>query len=87
VACLRTLLGLLLLNPLAGLVVGGVTGAAAGAAGGALTDIGVDDDFIRNVGERLQPGTAAVCALVRRSTPDKVAEALKPTVPRCCRPA
>src|SRR5262249_4601408 len=42
-----SLLGLVFLNPLAGLVVGGLTGAAAGAAAGALTDIGIDDDLIR----------------------------------------
>jgi uncharacterized membrane protein len=78
-----TLIGLLVLNPLAGLVVGGLTGAAAGAAAGALTDVGINDDLIRRIGEQLQPGKAAVFALVRRSTPDKVAEALKkyhPTV-------
>ncbi|HET9254242.1 MAG TPA: DUF1269 domain-containing protein [Pseudonocardiaceae bacterium] len=78
-----SLLGLLFLNPLAGLVVGGVTGAAAGAATGALTDIGINDDLIRRIGEQLQPGKAAVFALIRRSTPDRVTEAVKryhPTV-------
>jgi uncharacterized membrane protein len=78
-----TLLGLLFLNPLAGLAVGGLTGAAAGAAAGALTDIGINDDLIRRIGEQLQPGKAAVFALIRRSTPDRVTEALKqyhPTV-------
>jgi uncharacterized membrane protein len=78
-----TLIGLLVLNPLAGLVVGGLTGAAAGATAGALTDIGINDDLIRRIGEQLQPGKAAVFALVRRSTPDRVTDALKqyhPTV-------
>ena len=78
-----SLLGLLFLNPLAGLVVGGLTGTAAGAAAGALTDIGINDDLIRRIGEQLQPGKAAVFALIRRSTPDRVTEALKryhPTV-------
>jgi uncharacterized membrane protein len=78
-----TLLGLLFLNPLAGLAVGGLTGAAAGATAGALTDIGINDDLIRRIGEQLQPGKAAVFALVRRSTPDRVIEALEkyhPTV-------
>lgn len=74
-----TLLGLLFLNPLAGLAVGGLTGAAAGA----LTDIGINDDLIRCLGEQLQPGKAAVFALIRRSARDQVTEALKcyhPTV-------
>ncbi|MBV8993753.1 MAG: DUF1269 domain-containing protein [Pseudonocardiales bacterium] len=78
-----SLLGLLFANPLAGLVVGGLSGVAAGATAGALTDIGIDDDLIRRIGEQLQPGKAAVFALIRRSTPGKVTEAVKryhPTV-------
>ena len=61
-------IGLLFLAPLLGAVVGG----AAGAAGGALADIGVDDNFARNLGDRLEPGKAALLVLVRESTPDKV---------------
>jgi uncharacterized membrane protein len=76
-----TLLGLLFLNPLAGLVVGGLTGAAAGATAGALTDIGINEDLIRRIGEQLQPGKAAVFVLIRRSTADRVIEALKPYHP------
>lgn len=56
---------------------------AGGATAGALTDIGINDDLIRRIGQQLQPGKAAVFALIRRSTPDKVTEALKqyhPTV-------
>lgn len=63
-----TLIGMLFLAPLLGAVVGGASGAAAGA----LTDIGIDDDFMRRLGERLSPGTAAVFVLVRKATPDKV---------------
>lgn len=76
-----TLLGLLVVNPLAGLMVGGLTGAAAGATAGALSDIGIDDDLIRRIGQQLQPGKAAVFALIRRSTPDRVTAALKPYHP------
>jgi uncharacterized membrane protein len=46
-------------------------------------DIGINDDLIRRIGEQLQPGKAAVFALIRRSTKDKVTDALKqyhPTV-------
>jgi uncharacterized membrane protein len=78
-----TLLGMVFLNPLAGLVVGGLSGAAAGATAGALSDIGISDDLIRRIGAQLRPGNAAVFALIRRSTPDRVIEALKqyhPTV-------
>ena len=73
-----TLLGLLTLNPLAGFAVG----TAAGAVGGKLTDLGIDDDLIRQIGEQLQPGKAALFALVRRSTSDKVTEALKHYSPK-----
>jgi uncharacterized membrane protein len=72
-----TLIGLLFLNPLLGAVVG----AGAGAVGGALTDIGVDDDLIRQIGETLQPGKAAVFLLARNATVDRVVEAIKPYNP------
>jgi uncharacterized membrane protein len=62
------LIGLLFFMP----VVGAAIGAGTGALGGKLTDIGVDDRFAKDLGERLRPGTSAVLALVRRSTPDKV---------------
>lgn len=63
-----SLIGLLFLAPLLGALVGG----AAGAAVGALTDVGVDDRFARELGERLEPGKAALLVLVRQSTPDKI---------------
>jgi uncharacterized membrane protein len=62
------LIGLLFLNPLLGMAVG----AAAGAAGGAMADTGIDDKFMKELGESLQPGGAVLFVLVRRSTPDKV---------------
>jgi uncharacterized membrane protein len=62
------LIGLLFLAPLLGMAVG----AASGAAAGAMTDLGVDDKFLKQLGSELQPGGAAVIVLVHRSTPDKV---------------
>ena len=62
------LIGLLFLSPLLGAAIG----AAAGGASGALTDVGVDDKFMKELGEKLSPGTAALIVLVRSSTPDKV---------------
>ncbi|MBB5076127.1 DUF1269 domain-containing protein [Nonomuraea endophytica] len=64
------LIGLLFFMPLLGMALG----AAAGAAGGALTDVGVNDDFMKELGEKMPPGTAALFLLVRQSTPDKVIE-------------
>ena len=62
------LIGLLFLAPVLGMAVG----AAAGGAGGALTDVGVDDKFMKDLGTSLEEGGAAVVVLVRKSTPDKV---------------
>jgi uncharacterized membrane protein len=62
------LVGVLFANPLVGILVG----AGAGAASGALSDIGIDDDFMRGLGSSIEPGTSALFVLVRKATPDKV---------------
>jgi uncharacterized membrane protein len=68
------LIGLLFLAPFLGMAVG----AAAGGAAWAMTDVGVDDDFMKHLGEDLEPGSAAVIVLVRESTPDKVLPRISP---------
>ena len=67
------LIGMIFLNPLLGAAVG----AGAGAIGGKLSDIGVDDKFMKDLGETIKPNTSALFVLVRKATPDKVLEALK----------
>ena len=67
------LIGLIFLMPLFGMAIG----AASGAAGGALADTGVDDKFMKDLGTQLTPGSAAVIALVRQVTLDKVLENIK----------
>ena len=62
------LIGLLFLAPLVGMAVG----AAAGGAAGAASDYGIDDKFMKELGDKLEPGSAAVFVLVRESTRDKV---------------
>ena len=62
-----SLIGLIFLMPLMGLVIG----AASGALAGSLTDTGVDDNFMKELGEKLTPGTSALFLLIR-STPDKL---------------
>jgi uncharacterized membrane protein len=62
------LIGLIFFVPLLGMAIGAATGAATGA----MADVGVDDNFLKDLGARLQPGGAAVIVLVSRSTPDKV---------------
>jgi uncharacterized membrane protein len=66
------LIGLLFLNPLLGAAVG----AGAGALSGKLTDIGINDGFLKEVGSTLTPGGAAVGVLVRKVTGDKVLDRL-----------
>lgn len=68
-----TLIGLIFLNPLFGLGVG----AAAGAIAGALTDVGIDDKFMKELSERAKPGSSVLFVLVRQATPDKVLNELK----------
>jgi uncharacterized membrane protein len=73
------LIGLLFFAPWLGLAIGAATGALAGG----LTDIGVDDKFIKEVGNTIEPGHSPLFILVRKVTPDKVVEELKkfnPTV-------
>ena len=68
------LIGMLFLSPLAGMAVG----ASSGALSGKLTDIGINDQFMKELGATITPGSAALFVIVRNSTPDKVLEGLKP---------
>lgn len=74
---LGTLIGLVFLNPLAGFAVGAVAGGTAGTIGGAMTDFGINDDFMKSVGATLKPGTSALFVLVRRVEPQKVVSHLR----------
>jgi len=62
------LFGLLFFIPLAGMAIG----AGAGWLAGKLADYGIDDAFVKQVSDNLKPGTSAIFAVVRRSTPEKV---------------
>lgn len=61
-------IGMIFLMPLFGMAIGAATGAAAGAG----TDYGVDDQFVKDLGEKLPAGGAAVLVLVAEATRDKV---------------
>lgn len=67
-----SLVGLLFLNPLLGLVTGAAFGLGSGALSGALADYGINDDFIRSIGQTLQPNSSALFVLVRKFQPEKV---------------
>ena len=68
------LIGLLFLAPLVGMAVG----AASGAVAGKMADTGVNDDFMKQLGARLEPGAAALIALGSSTAPDKLLERLQP---------
>ena len=67
------LVGLLFWMPWLGLAMG----ALSGALGGALSDYGVDDGFVKEVGNTIQPGHSALFLLIREATPDKLMDELK----------
>jgi uncharacterized membrane protein len=67
------LIGLIFLNPLLGAAVG----AGAGALSGRLSDIGLDDKMMKDIGQSFTPGTSGLFVLVRRATVDKVLQGLK----------
>lgn len=73
------LVGVLFAVPLLGLAVG----AAAGAFVGSLTDYGVDDKFIKEVGSTIEPGHSALFLMIHKATLERLLEDLKefnPTV-------
>jgi uncharacterized membrane protein len=67
------LVGLIFLNPL----LGAAAGAAGGALAGKLTDIGVNDQMMKEMAASFTPGSSALFVLVRKVTGDKVLEGLK----------
>ena len=77
-----TLVGLLFLNPLAGMAIGGIAGAGVGALSGSLTDYGIRDDFIRKLGETIPEGSSALFVLFRSVTEDKVLPEIERYKPR-----
>jgi uncharacterized membrane protein len=68
-----SLIGLLFLNPLLGAAVG----AGAGAISGALTDVGINDKFMKDLAQGLKNNTSVLFVLVRKATPDKVLPEIK----------
>ncbi len=68
-----TLVGMIFLMPFFGAAVG----AATGAIGGALSDIGIDDNYMKELAAGMNEKSSALFVLVRKSTPDKVLPELK----------
>ena len=67
-----SLVGLLFLNPLAGMVVGGAFGAGSGALAGSMTDYGIDDDLIKKLADTIPVDSSALFLLIRKVQPEKV---------------
>ncbi len=67
------LFGLLFFVPLLGMAVG----AAAGALSGSLTDVGINDEFIRKARDEITPGTSALFVLSQDAVLDKVRAAFE----------
>src|SRR5687768_8860751 len=67
------LFGLIFFVPL----LGAALGAATGAASGALADVGIDDDFIKNVRDQVTPGTSALFVMTSGAVMDKVHDAFQ----------
>jgi len=67
------LIGLLFLSPFLGAAIG----AGMGALAGRLSDVGINDDFIKQVGSAIHPGEAALFVLTSNEVADKVVPALQ----------
>ncbi|UVT14963.1 MAG: DUF1269 domain-containing protein [Nitrospira sp.] len=72
------LMGLLFMNPLAGLL-GSIAGGAGGGAMttaasefGLLSDYGIPDNFIKDLGSTIKRGTSAIFLLIRSVDQDKL---------------
>jgi uncharacterized membrane protein len=67
------LIGLIFLVPFFGMAIGAATGAIAGA----MSDAGIDDKFMKNLGDKLEPGGAAIIGLVRSMNEERLLSEIK----------
>lgn len=67
------LFGLIFWVPILGMAIG----AAMGALSGSFTDIGINDDFIKDIRSKVTQGTSALFLLTTDAVVDRVAEAVK----------
>jgi uncharacterized membrane protein len=64
------------------MAVGAVVGAGAGAVSGSLADYGINNDFVRKLGETIPVDSSALFVLVKSVTEDKVLAEIEPYKPR-----
>lgn len=67
------LFGLIFFIPLIGLAIG----AGMGALMGAMTDVGIDDNFIKSARDKITPGTSALFVYTANAVTDRVLEEFK----------
>ncbi len=67
------LFGLIFFVPFFGMAIG----AAMGALSGKFSDYGIDDDFIKRVGQQVTEGTSAIFLMTSGAVMDKVSDAVK----------
>lgn len=75
------LIGLLFLNPLAGMAIGTVVGGLSGKFG----DIGIDDEFMKEISESVGNGESALFMLVDEWSEERVLDELKEHEPEVLR--
>jgi uncharacterized membrane protein len=56
---------------------GVAAGTRSGVLEGAFSDYGLDDGFVKEVSNTVQPGHSALFLLIREATPDRLMDALK----------
>lgn len=59
-----SVVGALMLNPLFALI-GFTAGAVVGGVAGSMSHMGIDEDFMKDFAGHLEPGSSALCVLVR----------------------
>jgi uncharacterized membrane protein len=69
------LFGLIFFIPILGLAIGAATGALIGS----MADVGISDSFIRDVREKVTPGTSALFLLSSDAVMDRVTTSFKDT--------
>ena len=70
-----TLIGLIFLSPVLGFAIG----VSVGASSDALTEVGIDDHFMKELAATMIPRSSTLFVLVRKVTPDELLEELKGT--------
>ncbi len=71
-----SLVGLILINPVLALF-GLVAGTGLGAAIGSLKEVGIEEEFMKDLGFHLKPGTSALFIVAKKAKPEAILQELK----------